>query len=177
MKVGHTIILILLAVLTLVSLILGAVAISGVLWLRQIALVTVAGARAAITDIGDDTFSYTITVDQEIPVVTTVPINEEVTLPIQTVVPISTVVAIPINAGLLGTFNIDVPVQTVIPVDLEFTVPVSQTVEIATTVPLSFEVPVEIPLADTPLVSYLEELGKALAQIEAELERPLGGED
>jgi hypothetical protein len=174
MKVGYTVILILLAVLTLISLVLSVTAVAGVLWLRQIALVSVAGARAVIPDIGDATISYTLEVEQEIPVAASVPINEEVVVPIHTTIPISTLVSIPIDAGVLGTFDIDVPVRAVVPVDLEFAVPIDQTVDIATTVQLDVDVPIEIPLADTPLVGYLEELDVAMETLEKELADPLG---
>ena len=177
MKKGYLIALIVLAVLTLLSLTLNGVVILSLLRAQQIGLSTVADARALVTGIGDATFSYTIEVDQEIPVVADIPFYEEVTVPVNTTIPINTTVVIPIRAGLLGDFDIDVPIRTVIPVDLEFTVPVSQTVNIATTVTLDVDVPVEIPLNETPLAGHLEELDAALARIEARLERPFGGGD
>ena len=177
MKKSYLIALIVLAVLTLLSLTLNVVVILGLLQARQIALDTVTDARAILTGVGDETFSYTFELDQEIPVAASVPFHEDITVPVHTTLPISTVVVIPINAGLLGTFDIDVPIYTVIPVDLEFTVPVSKTVVIATTVPLNVDVPIEIPISETPLVGYLEELDAALARIEAWLEQPVGGKD
>lgn len=177
MKKGYLVALIVLAVLTLLSLTLNGMVIVGLLRARQIALNTVTETRAIVAGIGGDTFSYTFEVDQDVPIVASIPFNEEVTVPIRTTLPISTVVVIPINAGPLGTFDIDVPIRTVIPIDLEVAVPVSRTVDIVATVPLNVDVPIEIPIADTPLVGYLEELDAALAQVEARLRRPLGGED
>jgi hypothetical protein len=174
MKVGYTIVLILLAVLTLISLALSVTAVAGMLWLRQIALISVTSARAIIPDIGDETFFYTLEVEQEIPIAASVPVNEEVAIPINTTIPISTVVSIPIDAGVLGAFDIDVPVQAVVPVDLEFAVPINQTVDIATTVRLDVDVPIEIPLADTPLIGYLGKVDAALETLEKELADPLG---
>jgi hypothetical protein len=189
MKRIYSIALILLTLLTLCSLALNGAVIFALLRARRIgldadqaALDVVAGARAMVVDVADDTFTYTLEVDQEIPIATSIPFNEEVTVPIHTTVPISTVVIIPISAGLLGTFDVDVPIRTVIPVDLEVAVPISQTVDIATTVPLDVDVPVDIPLAKTPLVGYLGELDAVLAQLEGELiqmegklTNPLGG--
>jgi hypothetical protein len=177
MKKGYLIALIVLAVLTLLSLTLNVVVILGLQQARQIALDTVTDARAIIAGVGDETFSYTFELDQEIPIAASVPFHEDITVPVHTTLPISTVVAIPINAGLLGTFDIDVPIYTVVPVDLEFTVPVSKTVTIATTVPLNIDVPIEIPISETPLVGYLAELDAALARIEAWLEQLVGGQD
>ena len=169
----YIIILILLAMLTLCSLALNGVTIFALLQARQIgldasqtALDTVTDARAMVTSIGEDTFTYTFEVQQEIPISTSVPFDEEVTVPIHTTVPISTVVMIPIDAGLLGTFDVDVPIRAAIPVNVEVVVPISQTVSIATTVPLDVDVPIAIPLAETPLVGYLDELDAVLAQLE-----------
>ncbi len=177
MKKGYLVALIVLTVLTLLSLTLNGLVIVGLLRARQIVLDTVTEARAIVAGIGDDTFSYTFEVDQDVPIAASIPFNEEVTVPIRTTFPISTVVVIPINAGPLGTFDIDVPIRTVIPIDLDVAVPVSRTVDIVATVPLNVDVPIEIPIADTPLVGYLEELDAALAQVEVRLRQPFGSED
>jgi hypothetical protein len=173
MKKLHLIALILLATLILLSLALNGVVIFGLMRARQIALHaqqaalnTVTDARSIVVGVGNDTFSYTLEVQQEIPVNTSVPFNEEITVPIRTSIPISTVVIIPVNAGVLGTFDLDVPVRTIIPVDLSVSFPVSQTVDIATTVPLDIAVPIKVPLAETPLASYMEELDAGLARLE-----------
>jgi hypothetical protein len=165
--------LILLAILTLLSLALNGVVIFGLVRARQIALEaqqtalnTVTDARSLVTGVGDDTFSYTFNVQQEIPVNASVPFNDEITVPIQTTIPVSTVVIIPVDAGLLGTFDVDVPIRTMFPVDLSVTFPVSQTIDIATTVPLDVAVPIEVPLAETPLIGYIEELDTGLARLE-----------
>lgn len=173
MKKPYIVALILLAILTLLSLALNGVVIFGLVRARQIALETqqtalntVTDTRSIITGIGDDTFSYTFKVQQEIPINTSVPFNEEITVPIRTTIPVSTVVIIPVNAGLLGTFDVDVPIRTMFPVDLNITFPVSQTVDIVTTVPLNVAVPIEVPLDETPLVGYIEELDTGLARLE-----------
>jgi hypothetical protein len=173
MERGYRIALIVLAVLTLLSLALNGAVIFGLLWARQIALSTTADARAMVTGIGDETFSYTIEVRQEIPVAASVPFHEEITVPVKTTIPIDTTVVVPIDLGIT-TYNLEVPIRTLVPVDLAFTVPISQTVDIRTTVPLELDVPIEIPLADTPLVGYLEKIDAALARFGEKLAQPLG---
>lgn len=168
MKRGYIVILIVLSVLTLVSLALNAVVIYGLLRAREVVLATVADARTIVTGAGDDTFSYTLEVRQRIPIAASVPINEEVTVPIKTTVPIRTTVVVPINLGIIS-YSLDVPIRTTIPVNLSFTVPISQAVDISTTVPLNVDVPIRIPIADTPLVGYLEQLDQALGRIETRL--------
>jgi hypothetical protein len=177
MKKIYTVALILLSVLTLLSLTLNGVVIFGLLRARQIALDvqqatlnTVTDARAIVTGVSDDTFAYTLKVEQEIPIETSVPFDEVVTIPVNTVIPIDTTVTVPIDLGIT-TYDLEVPIQTIVPVDLEFAVPISQTVDIVTTVPLNVDVPIEIPLDETPLVDYMEELDAGLGRLEADLEQ------
>jgi hypothetical protein len=169
MKKGWVIVLVLLSALTLVSLALNGVVIYGLFRANKVALATVVSARAILGGVRDGTFSYTLTVDQDMPISASVPVNHEVSVPIHTTLPISSVVDVPVDAGLLGTFDVEVPVQTIVPVDLEVAVPVSETVEIATTVSLNTRVPIEIPIADTSLGTYLEEIDAALEEVELQL--------
>ncbi len=176
MKRGYSVALVIVACMALVSLLLNAVILFGLLRARRIAMDAQVAAvegigdiRQMVTGIGDDTFAYTFHIQQEIPVAASIPFAEDLTVPINTTVPIDTVVSIPVNVGPLGTFDVDVPIRTVIPINLEVTIPVSQTVDINTTVPLDFAVPVEIPLNETPLIGYLNELDQGLAQMEDRL--------
>ena len=171
MKRGYLIALIVLTVLTLLSLTLNGVVIYGLLQAQRIALGAVSDARAIVTSIGDVTISYTVEVDQEIPVAASVPFYEEVVVPVNTVLPVETTVMVPINLGLIS-YSLEIPISTIIPVDLEIAVPISTTIDVVTTVPLNVDVPIVIPISDTPLVDYLEELDAALAQMEARLKRP-----
>jgi hypothetical protein len=176
MKKLYLVALILLTLLTLISLALNGVVIFGLLRAQRIALDAqqvglgvVTEARSAITGVGDDTFAYTFEVKQDVPVETSVPFREEVIVPIRATIPISTMVIIPVNAGMLGTFDIDVPVRTLIPVNLDLSVPISHTVDIATVVPLDVDVPIEIALAETPIVDYIADLDTGLASLEEAL--------
>jgi hypothetical protein len=162
-----------LIILTLLSLTLNIVIIAGLLRGRRLALDTLSDARALVNGIGDDTFSYTLAVDREIPINASVPFHEEVTIPVNTTVPINTTVVVPVDLGVT-TYDVNVPINTVFPVDMEVTVPVSHTVDVVTTVPLKLDVPIEIPIAETPLLGYLEEMDAALAEMETRLENPLG---
>jgi hypothetical protein len=173
----YTIVLVLLAVLTLISLALNGVIIGGLLRaqeialeVRQTALNTVDDARSIVTSVGDDTFAYTLEVEQEVPIAASVPFDEMVVIPVNTVIPIDTTVTVPIDLGLT-TYDLDIPIQAVVPVDLEFAVPISHTVDIATSVLLDVDVPIEIPLDETPLVDYMEELDAGLGRLEVDLEQ------
>ncbi len=175
MKKLYAVALVLLTLLTLISLAFNGVVIYGLLQARQmvldaqqVALTTVGDARVIVTGIDDDTFAYTLEVEQEIPIETSIPFNEVVNIPINTVIPIDTSITVPIDLGIT-TYELDVPIQTVFPVDLQFDVPISKTVDIATTVVLDVDVPIEIPLADTLLADYVEEVDAGLARLEESL--------
>lgn len=177
MKKPYTTALILLALLTLLSLALNGVVIYGLLRARQIALdaqqaalKTVTDARSVVASVGDDTFSYTLKVEQEIPIAASVPFDEVVTIPVNTVVPIDTTVIVPIDLGIT-IYDLVIPIQTIVPVNLEFAVPISQTVDIVTSVPLDVDVPIEIPLAETPFVEYMDGLDAGLARLEEALDQ------
>jgi hypothetical protein len=162
--------MIVLSVLTLASLAFNAMTIVELLWWRQYILTEITDTRAIVRGIGDDTFSYTFEVDQEIPVVASIPFSQEITVPINTTVPVNTTVVVPIDLGFT-TYRLSVPINTVLPVDIDVTVPVSQTVDIVTTVPMDIDVPMKIAIADTPLVGYLAQLDAMLADLSAQLDR------
>jgi hypothetical protein len=170
MRKGYLIALIVLTVLTLPSLMLNAMTVVELLWWRQYILAEIDDTRAIVRGIGEDTFSYTFEVDQEIPVAANIPFSQEVTVPINTTVPVNTTVVVPIDLGFT-TYNLTVPINSVFPVDMEVTVPISQTVGIVTTVPMDIDVPIEIVIADTPLIGYLEEVDATLADVAAQLDR------
>jgi hypothetical protein len=170
MRRGYVVVLIVLTVLMLLLLALNAMAIAELLWWRQYALTEIANTRATVTGIGEDTFSYTFELDQEIPVAASIPFSQEITVPIKTTVPVNTTVVVPVDLGFT-TYNLSVPINTVFPVDMEVTVPFSQTVDIVTTVPMDIDVPIEIVIADTPLLGYLDEIDATLADIATQLNR------
>lgn len=169
--------LVALAALTLLSLALNATAILALLRARQIAAGAVADLRAVVGDLGDETFTHTVHVDQDIPVEAHVPFEQEVIVPVNTSVPISTTVIVPIKLGILGTIDIDIPIRTIVPVNLEIAVPISHTIDVATTVPLDLDVPIEIPMRDTPFAGYLERWDGALESIEKRLAGPSAGRE
>jgi len=168
-KRGYVVGLVFVAFLSVISLMLNALMVYELSQARDAAMSVVSDARAVLDEVVGDTLSYTLELDQEVPITASVPISQEISVPIQTTVPISIVVSVPVDAGLLGTFAVDVPVHTVVPVDLDVTVPVSETISIVTTVSLDASVPIEIPIRDTQLGAYLEEISAALENAQLRL--------
>ncbi|MGD2105266.1 MAG: hypothetical protein PVJ55_09180 [Anaerolineae bacterium] len=142
-KRGDVFVLIAWTALAMLSLALNGVVILELLELRQTAQQVVVDTRRLVTRFAEETFSYTVKVDQEMPVSAEIPLSESLTVPISTVVPISTTVLVPVNLGL-ATYRLAVPIETVLPVDLEVTVPVSQVVQISAAVSLDADIPVEV---------------------------------
>jgi len=172
MKTVHSVTLIALTVLTLLSLALNVVVINGLMQVRETAHGIVADTRTVVGNLAGDTFTYTVEVEQEFPISTEFPFSQTMRVPINTVVPINTRVVVPVDLGI-ATYNIRVPINTVFPVDMEFTVPVSQVVDIDTVVPVSVAVPVEIAIPETPFAGHLIDVEEALRRTEERLEQPL----
>jgi len=172
MKKVYSVGLVVLIVLTLMSLALNGVVLYAIVEVRQTALDIVTDARVLVRQFADDTFTYTVEVDQEFPISTEFPFSQTMSVPVNTVVPVNTQVVIPVDLGFT-TYRLTVPINTVFPIDMEFTVPISQVVDITTVVPVSIAVPVEIAVPETPLADHLKELDAILKQTEEDLEQPL----
>jgi hypothetical protein len=166
--------LVILAILVIISLTLNILTIATLLWVRDIALEEVAEARALVASIRRTTLSHTVEINETIPIKTSVPFEEQVLVPVNTTIPINTTVIVPIDAGPLGTFDIDIPIRAAIPVNLEVAVPIKETIEIDTTVPVDLEIPIEITISETSLAEHLDERDKALDRIEQLLMDPFG---
>jgi hypothetical protein len=111
------------------------------------------------------TITLTVPINQQIPVATTVQLDETFEVPIQTTVPINTVVDVPLQLGILGEVMLDVPINLSVPIDLVVNVPFSEEIPINTTVPIVMDIPVVISLKDTPLATQLEEWQATLGQL------------
>jgi hypothetical protein len=172
MNKSYSVALIILAILVILSLTLNALTIATLLWVRNVALDEVAEARALVAGIRGTTLSHTVEINETIPVKTSVPFEEQVLVPVNTTIPINTTVIVPIDAGPLGTFDIDIPIRAAIPVNLEVAVPIKETIEIDTTVPVNLKVPIEIAISETSLADHLDERDEALDRIEQLLTDP-----
>lgn len=110
------------------------------------------------------TITLTVPINQQIPVATSVQLDETFEVPIQTTVPISTVIDVPLQLGILGEITLDVPINLSVPINLVVNVPFSEEIAVNTTVPIVMDVPVVISLKDTPLAAQLEEWQATLGQ-------------
>ncbi|MBI4772171.1 MAG: hypothetical protein HY784_17570 [Chloroflexi bacterium] len=128
-----------------------------------------AEAGGALDSLKSGTISYTVRLDQQVPIRFDVPVDQQLTVPISTTVPIRTVVNVPLP-GALGVFPpLQVPISQTLPVAFSAVIPIHLTVPISQTIPLKLEVPVDIPLSDTPLAGLAELLEQFLSRVQQQL--------
>ena len=95
-------------------------------------------------------FDLPIAINQDFPVETEIPLDlpfgNEFTVPINKVIPI----------------DMEVPIN--LPIETEVTVPINFTVPIAMNVPVVMDIPIDIPLNETPFGAYMKDLSNSLRQ-------------
>lgn len=166
---------VLLWALVLVLLISNAVLVRELLFARQAAASAVGSAIEALDGFRDQTFSYTVVIDETIAINTDLPINTSIPVVINEDFAIDSNVAVPVDLGPLGTTNVNVPISTTIPIDLTVDVVIDQTFPINAPVPLYLEVPLELAIEDTPFTSTLDDAEEGLQMLYDELSAPVFG--
>ncbi len=125
-----------------------------------------AGLDEAITGLesfGNSTVEFTIPIDENIQFATSVVIKREIEVPIKTTLPIDESFTTTITVN--GPFGIDIPLDVTVPVDIDVpidltvTIPIHETIPINANVPVKLDLPISINVSDTQLA----ELSKALA--------------
>lgn len=111
----------------------------------------------------------TITVNDTIPVVFDLPLNQNTTVVTTEPLTISGATVNIQSGGLTlnANANIVLPAGTSLPVQLNLVVPVSQTVPVSLKVPVQITVPVNIPLAQTELNAPFTQLAGIVAPYDA----------
>jgi hypothetical protein len=113
------------------------------------------------------TLEFEVSINETIPIETEILLDRTLTVPIQASIPIDQVVETTITiAGPFDTkipLDVSVPVQLDIPVDLEIPLSINETIPISTSVPVRLTVPIAIEVAETELASLADALGSGLA--------------
>ena len=108
----------------------------------------VGGLTQSFDEMGSAVIVRTITVDDQIPINFTLPLNQQTNVVLSEAVPLNVQaqMVLPDGGGVInGRVSLELPQGQVLPVELSLDVPVSQTV------PVQLAVPVDIPLAETDL--------------------------
>ena len=153
--------LIALTVLVVFSLALNGYLITTLLNVRQTALDAITTARNSLALMGSQPFITQVSIDQEIPFDTVVPINQTFSVPLNIEYPLSTVVNTYVNIPVLGRQEISLPIETIIPIQYTLDVPIAVDVPISLTYHLQTEVPVEVeipPEIRAPLDEVLRQI-------------------
>lgn len=118
--------------------------------LNGVAKPLVGGLTDSFVQMGDASIERTIAVDDQIPVVFTLPLQENTNVLLVEPVPMSVPATFVLPAGggtINGTVILELPSGTSLPVALDMQVPVS------TTIPVQLDVGVDIPLQETELAT------------------------
>ncbi|MBN1877148.1 MAG: hypothetical protein JXA33_23195 [Anaerolineae bacterium] len=153
---------ILLWALVILSLALNGVLIYALNRARLSIAETLTTVRNTVAQVSSQPIVTTVSVDQEIPLNTTIPIHHALTVPLNIDYPLSTVVNTSFNVPLLGEQEISFPIETVIPIRYTLDVPIDMEFPISLTYHLQTEVPIEVTLPPE-LRAYLDAI---LAQAE-----------
>ncbi len=153
----------LLWVVALLSLLINAGLVYGLMLARQQAAEGAQTAAEAVAALRSASLEYTVHLDQSLPVSLTVPFNTTIKVPISTTLPINTEFSFSLHT-LLGDFPVNLPVHAEVPVNLVSPVPVNVAVPISATVPVALDVPIKIDVSQTPL-------GQSLGPTQAYLEK------
>ncbi len=151
-----------------ISLLLNVVLIVGLLRVREglQSALTVAGNALALST--SEPLSFVVSVDQAIPIQTTIPIEQSFAVPLELDYPLKTVVNTYIDIPLLGRQDIAVPVEMVIPISTTLEIPIQMQIPISVTYQLQTEIPVEVQLPPT----LLDTLAGLIEQLDAGLQFP-----
>jgi len=157
--------LIVLTVLVFVSL-----AVNGYFFLiisnvRQDALDVIVNTRNNLATLSSEPIVIPITIDQEIPFSTSVPISETLVLPLDIDYPLSTVINTFVDVPILGRQDIALPIEAVIPIQYTLEVPIQVDVPISLTYHLQTEIPVAVaipPEIRAPLDDALRQMEEGL---------------
>jgi len=118
---------------------------------------TLAAARNSLVLSDLSSIELNVEVDQEIPIDTTVSINQRVSVPIDIEYPLNTVVTTFIDLPVIGRQEITIPVETTIPINTTLDIPIDLDLPISLVYPLKLSVPVQVQLPSS-LVDSLEDV-------------------
>ncbi len=116
---------------------------------------------SAFEGLGQSVIRDTIKINQQVPVQFDLPLKQDTVVTTQAPVPINTQATFSLGqfGSINGTVSLSLPPGTRLPVHLELTVPVSNSI------PVVFDQPVAIPLAERGLAPVVAKLRAALAPI------------
>jgi hypothetical protein len=160
----YKVVLLLVVVLLVLSLILHIWTLTSINQARGLAREQVSALTEQVRTARNEVVSADVHIDQSLPVELSVPIQKELSVPIDTSVRIDHEVDVTV-----GGVNVPIPLKIDVPVQASVPVEINEQVEISTTVDLDMDLPVSVPVSDTVMASYLDELYRVLIDLEGDL--------
>jgi hypothetical protein len=152
-------------ILSLISIALNAVLIYAMLNIQQVAVNGLDTALDSLGDLGENGFHYEYEFDQDFPISTDIPFQQEMIFPFEGDFPINTTVEVPINAGVLGSFVVEVPIDTSVYVSTEVPVSINETFHVSTSVPVSMTIPIDVQADDPAIQSTIDGVRQWLIEL------------
>ncbi len=126
-------------------------------------------AIASLEAFGGSTIEFTVAIDEQVPIEADIVFDRTIDVPVMTTLPIDEVVETTITvAGPFGTeipVDVTVPIALDLPIDLEFPLEVSEQIPVSTVVPVQLDVPVRLDVGDTDLATLATALGDGLRSL------------
>lgn len=165
---GVPLIAVLLGLALLVSMGLHAWTIATLMNIRATARSEMLALTTEIAAARTDTIDLEVPIRQVFPVSTVVQVQENLAVPINTTVNINQQVSFPIVTPV-GSTVVAVPIQATVPISTTVPVTIDETFPISTEVLIDMQLPVSLPIDQTPIGSYLEQLQLRLEKLVSEL--------
>jgi hypothetical protein len=122
--------------------------------------------------------SFTVAIDETVEINTDVVIDRTVEVPIKTTIPIDEEFDTTITVN--GPFGIDIPLDITVPIDIDVPIdlvveiPINESVPIDATVPVKLDVPITVQVSETELAQLADSLAAGLRSFQ-EILTGLGG--
>lgn len=132
---------------------------------------TLRATAAGLASLVGQPVTFTASVNQDVPIVASVPFRRTIDVPIRTSIPINEVIETTITVD--GPFGFDVPVDVTVPLDLtipvDITVPIEidEVIDVDTATRLVLEVPVVLDLEESGLADLVQQVSDALSRLAA----------
>ena len=135
-------------------------------------------AIAGLDSFSTSTIQFDVPIDQNVAFSTEVVIDRDVEVPIKTTLPINE--SFDTTIKVAGPFGIDIPLDVTVPVDIDVpidltvTIPINETVPIDANVPVKLNLPIQIDVSKTELAELTQSLAAGLRSLQ-EILVGLGG--
>ena len=140
----------------------------GLNWTRLTVIKTLDEVETMLDNLANEVIVYNIDVNQPVPIKADIPFYQTIEIPLNTVIPIDQELTVPFQTGS-GEIELEMPVKADFPINIVVPIEFNENINVDTTVQLNTTVPVEIDIAQTPLVDYLDWARQNVSQLKGRL--------